>query len=100
MMEGADLVTWAGDARARFIERAVEFEVWGKSEGHYYLGKRLIQEVDEKISEIKANLNLYAPRSDDERVAALFSSNHILVYKKLCSDLGVELVILDIRRFY
>lgn len=99
-MEAADKVEWLGDARDRFIERAIELESWGDYEGLPNLGRRLISEVDNKIKEIQLNMNLYAVRDDDERVVNLPDSNHILIYKKV-SVLGkMRLQILDVRRFY
>lgn len=42
----------------------------------------MISEVDNKIQEIKKNLNLYSERENAERVVPLFESNHVLIYKK------------------
>ncbi|MFP5385569.1 MAG: hypothetical protein ACLGHN_05780 [Bacteriovoracia bacterium] len=105
-MESAEIVEWAGDSRARFIERAIELETWGDYEGHPNLGKRLISEVDSKIQEIKGNLNLYSVRENEERVVPLSASNHILIYKKIYrpglspDKKTIQLLILDVRRFY
>ena len=82
-MESADYVEWLGDSKARFLERAIELEIWGEYEGHLNLGKRLILEVDYRIKEISKNLNLYSVRFDEERVVPLDESNHILVYRKI-----------------
>lgn len=105
-MESADIVEWAGDSRVRFIERAIELETWGDYQGHPTLGKRLISEVDTKLREIERNLNLYAIRADDERVVTLANSNHVLIYKKVYQrgtspgEDKLQLLILDVRRFY
>jgi hypothetical protein len=105
-MESADIVEWSGDSRIRFIERAIELEIWGNYEGHPNLGKRLISEVDTKIQEIKDNLNLYSVRENEERVVNLSVSNHVLIYKKIyltgisSHDNKPQLLILDVRRFY
>lgn len=86
--------------KRRFIERAIELEIWGNYEGHPHLGRRLISEVDDKIQEIKKNLNLYSERENAERVVPLFESNHVLIYKK-AEDQGRRiLMIVDVRRFY
>jgi hypothetical protein len=105
-MESADEIKWAGDSRARFVERAIELETWGNYEGHPNLGKRLILEVDEKIQEIKGNLNLYSVRENEERVVPLSTSSHILIYKKVdilnpsMATNYIQLLIIDVRRFY
>lgn len=105
-MESADIVDWAGNSRARFIERAIELETWGDYEGHPNLGKRLISEVDGKIQEIKGNLNLYSVRENEERVVPLSASNHVLIYKKaytpgpVPNKNTIQLLIVDVRRFY
>ena len=61
-MESTLEIEWFGDAKERLIERAKARENWGDYQGISHLGRRLIQEVTEKISEISQNLNLYAER--------------------------------------
>ena len=41
-METAESVEWFMDSKDRFIERAIELEIWGNYEGHPHLGRRLI----------------------------------------------------------
>jgi len=72
-MEIPDEIEWYGDSQVRFIEGALEREAWGNYNGSLNLGKRLIQEVQDKISEISKNLNLYQERKEKERVAPLSS---------------------------
>lgn len=104
-MEIAHFIEWSGDSRARFIERAIELEVWGQYEGHFGLGKRLIAEVDDKLKELKLNVNLYSERQNEERVVPLASSNHVLIYKKDHIHLStktnaIKILVIDVRRFY
>jgi hypothetical protein len=99
MMESADLVEWARDSKARFIERAIELETWGNYEGHPNLGRRFISEVNDKIVEIRSNLNLYSVRENEERVVPLTDSQHVLIYKKVYTSV-IKLLIIDVRRFY
>lgn len=104
-MEIPDDIKWYGDSQARFIERALEREAWGNYQGNFHLGKRLIQEVQDKIMEITKNLNLYQLREDEERVAPLPSSGYVLIYRKefLKEDSGsskLTLVIVDVRKFF
>jgi hypothetical protein len=105
-VESADTIEWFGDSRTRFIERAIELEIWGDYEGHPDLGKRLISEADTKIRDIAKNLNLYSEREAEERVVPLTVSNHVLIYKKVyytdvvSKKSKIQLLILDVRRFY
>lgn len=99
-MEIAESVEWFMDSRDRFIERAIELEIWGNYEGLPHLGRRLISEVDNKIQDIKKNLNLYSERENAERVVPLFESNHVLIYKKAEVKGRRLLMIIDMRRFY
>ena len=64
-MESTTEIEWFGDAKERLIERAKAREDWGDYQGISHLGRRLIQEVTEKISEISKNLNLYSERNDE-----------------------------------
>lgn len=98
-MESTETIEWIGDSRSRFIERAIELEIWGDYEGHPHLGRRLMTEVDQQIQLIKTNLNLYSIRENDERVVPLGNSNHILIYMKIFRPDPI-LLIIDIRRFY
>ena len=104
-MESADVIEWYGDSYERFIERAIERQAWGHYNGHENLGKRLVQEVQDKIKEIAGNLNLYQARVDEERVATLFSNEFVLIYlKRYFQDIKgnkkVMLVIIDVRKSY
>ncbi len=104
-MEFADEIVWRGDSRERFIQRAIERESWGNYNGHACLGKRLIEEVQNKLKEISENLNLYQLRNDSERVAPLALSGYVLVYQKeyFKNDQGlkaVRLLIIDVRKSY
>jgi hypothetical protein len=103
-MESTTEIEWFGDAKERLIERAKAREDWGDYQGISNLGKRLIQEVTEKISEIFKNLNLYSERNDEERVAPL-ESGFVLIYKKIYYTDSLEirkvkLVLLDVRKNY
>lgn len=40
-MEIAESVEWFMDSRDRFIERAIELEIWGNYEGLPHLGRRI-----------------------------------------------------------
>lgn len=103
-MESTLEIEWFGDAKERLIERAKAREDWGDYQGISHLGRRLIQEVTEKISEVSQNLNLYGERNDEERVAPL-ESDFIFIYKKIyyvnkAEEKMVKLVIIDIRKSY
>lgn len=104
-MEFTHEIEWYGDSRERFLERAIERESWGNYNGHSNLGRRLIQEVQDKIREVSENLNLYQVRDDDERVAPLASSGYVLVYQKEYFKnaeglTAVRLIIIDVRKSY
>lgn len=103
-MESTLEIEWFGDAKERLIERAKAREDWGDYQGISHLGRRLIQEVTEKISEVSQNLNLYGERNDEERVAPL-ESDFVFIYKKIyyvnkAEEKMVKLVIIDIRKSY
>lgn len=103
-MESTIEIEWFGDARERLIERAKAREVWGDYEGISHLGERFLDEVLGKISEISQNLNLYAERNDEERVAPL-ESGFIVVYKKIyytdsLKIKKVKLLLIDVRKSY
>ena len=103
-MESTTEIEWLGDARERLIERAKAREAWGDYEGISNLGKRLLQEVTEKISEISQNLNMYTERNDEERVAPL-ESGFVFVYKKSYYEDSlkvkkVKLLLIDVRKSY
>ena len=105
MMEVADEIEWYGDSEERFIERAIEREAWGNYNGNYGLGVRFIREVQDKISEISKNLNLYQQRNGEERVAPLLASGYVLVYRKehFENAQGItkaRLTLLDVRKSY
>jgi hypothetical protein len=98
-------IKWFGDSKARFLERALEREAWGNYEGNLNLGKRLIQEVQDKITEISKNLNLYQIREGEYRVAPLSLSGYVLIYRKesikeRTGSRKVILVIVDVRKFF
>ncbi len=104
-MEVANDIQWNGDSYERLIERALERESWGNYNGNTNLGKRLLQEVTDKVKEVSLNLNLYSERDDDERLAPLSSSGYVLVYKKeYYNNIGgsklVRLLIIDVRKSY
>ena len=71
-MEVANDIQWNGDSYERLIERALERESWGNYNGNTNLGKRLLQEVMDKVKEVSQNLNLYAERDDDETSSPAF----------------------------
>lgn len=103
-MESTTEIEWLGDAKERLIERAKAREDWGDFQGISHLGRRLIQEVTEKISEISKNLNLYSERNDEERVAPI-DSGFVLVYKKAYYTDSMEikkikLLLIDVRKSY
>ena len=103
-MESTTEIEWLGDARERLIERAKAREIWGDYEGISNLGKRLLHEVTEKISEISQNLNMYAERNGEERVAPL-ESGFVLIYKKdyyvdNFNNKQIKLLLIDVRRNY
>lgn len=103
-MENTSEIEWFGDAQERLIERAKAREVWGDYEGISNLGRKLLQEVTVKISEISNNLNLYTERENEERVAPL-ESGYILVYKKIYykdnqNQTLVKLLLIDVRKSY
>ncbi|MBI2519775.1 MAG: hypothetical protein HYV97_05140 [Bdellovibrio sp.] len=105
MMEVADEIEWYGDSEERFIERAIEREAWGNYNGNHGLGVRFIREVQDKISEISKNLNLYQQRTGEERVAPLLSSGYVLVYRKehfedARGTMKARLTLLDVRKSY
>lgn len=81
-MESAHDIQWDGDSRERLLERAAGREAYSRVHGPPNLGGRLLQEVQNKISELAENLNLYSERDNQERVAPLSSSKYVLVYKK------------------
>ncbi len=103
-MEIPDEIVWFGDSKIRFIERALEREAFGNYNGNLNLGKRLIQEVQDKIREISNNLNLYQQRNDEDRVAPLSASGFVLIYRKEYFHTNerkkVRLVIIDIRESF
>lgn len=103
-MEFTDEVEWYGNSKERFIERALDREAFGMWEGNPELGKRLIQEVQEKIIEISRNLNQYQERENGERVAPLAKNNYVLIYQKEYFQYNnlskVKLVIIDIRKSF
>ncbi len=104
-MEIANSIVWFGNSRDRFLARAEERQAWGNYNGNKDLGRRLIQEVQDKIKEISSNLNLYAERDNNERVTPLSSSGYTLIYKKdyYINPDGtkqVRLLIIDIRKNY
>jgi hypothetical protein len=97
-------IEWFGDTKIRLIDRANARQRWGDYEGISNLGKRLIQEVTEKISEVSKNLNLYNERNNEERVAPL-ESGYIFIYKKVyyaneLKENKVKLLVIDIRKSY
>ncbi len=103
-MESTAEIEWNGDAEERFSEKAIARQEWGTDNGHSNLGRKLIQEVRDKINEISGNLNLYPVRSDDERVAPL-SSGYVLIYKKVyfkdaAGATQVKLLLIDVRKHY
>ncbi len=103
-MESTLEIEWFGDAKERLIERARAREDWGDYQGISHLGRRLIQEVTEKISEVSQNLNLYGERNDEERVAPL-ESDFVFIYKKIyyTDTQGLNVVklrVIDVRRNY
>ncbi len=103
-MESTLEIEWFGDAKERLVERAKAREDWGDYQGISHLGRRLIQEVTEKISEVSQNLNLYGERNDEERVAPL-ESGFVFIYKKTYYTDSPELsatklLIVDVRRSY
>jgi hypothetical protein len=103
-MEFTNEIEWYGDSKNRFLERAIEREAWGHYNGNPDLGRRLLQEVQNKIKEVANNLNMYQERENNERVAVLAESNYVLVYKKeyiKTSDGNkVKLLVLDVRKSY
>lgn len=103
-MESTLEIEWFGDAKERLIERAKAREDWGDYQGISHLGRKLIQEVTEKISEVSQNLNLYAERNDEERVAPL-ESGFVFIYKKIyyIDNLKMKqakLLLIDVRKSY
>ena len=103
-MESTVEIEWFFDARERLIELAKGRENWGDYEGISSLGKRLLQEVTEKILEVSRNLNLYNERDDEERVATL-DCGFVLIYKKVyyknAEDITVvKLLIINVRKSY
>ena len=103
-MESTLEIEWFGDAKERLIERAKAREDWGDYQGISHLGRKLIQEVTEKISEVSQNLNLYAERNDEERVA-LLESGFVFIYKKIyyidnLKMKQVKLLLIDVRKSY
>lgn len=103
-MEVPDEIVWFGGSKIRFIERALERESFGNYNGNLNLGKRLVQEVQDKISEITYNLNLYQQRNDEDRVAPLSLSGYVLIYRKeyfqMNNENKIRLVIIDIRKSF
>ena len=103
-MESTIEIEWVGDTKIRLIDRATVRQRWGDYEGISNLGKRLIQEVTEKISEVSKNLNLYSERNNEERVAPL-ESGYVFIYKKVyyaneLQESKVKLLVIDIRKSY
>ena len=104
-MEIANDIKWSGDSYSRLVERAIEREAWGNYNGNSNLGKRLIQEVNDKINEISKNLNLYAERDNDERLVPLPGSGYALIYKKeyynnINGSKLTRLLLIDVRKSY